>query len=77
METCVRKLDGEGIAVFVLQLKLADGEKIEWPPAPGFRQTSFAMLLDNWHQFEARHDDVWLFGFPRSGQGDEVRWHEV
>ena len=58
METYISKLDGDGREALVLQVTRANGEIIELPPAPALKQTSFAMLLDNWHQFEARHDDI-------------------
>ena len=67
METDARKVDTDGNGVAVLQLTRASGEILELPAVGPYGQTSFVMLLDNWHQFEARQDDVWLFGYPRSG----------
>ena len=73
MTTHVQRRDdanGQGLSDLV-QVRRASGEILQLPAADCYSPTSFAMLLDNWHQFEARHDDVWLFGYPRSGQGDE------
>ena len=74
MTTHVQRRDdanGQGLSDLV-QVTRASGEILQLPAADCYRPTSFAMLLDNWHQFEARHDDVWLFGYPRSGQSDEI-----
>ena len=72
MTTHVQRRDdanGQGLSDLV-QVRRASGEILQLPAADCYSPTSFAMLLDNWHQFEARHDDVWLFGYPRSGQDD-------